>query len=381
MKFFSNDAKETTEDQAHDDRDLATPGSVEAVPQQRAGSPWSDAPGSDADLARDDYSRDEVRPDDTVADGAPRVESESETDTGSRTDFRNDDLRNDDLQSDELRNDELRNDDLQNDELRRDDDSEVRTDGDEPVRSDADPVAHTEAVDLPLDDDDETRDRTDRADQGFGDRPETDLGTVENRDDVDERDAADRTVVDTADAQTYGPDGTVTPATVDSDNDFDRTPDDLDRTQVDEPVVAQADTDRVTSEEDHEVTDTSADFEPAVAADTTAADADADADVVPVPVDTTADKTPGSVEEPKIDRLFTDGDSFAERFREIQLRFVDSPKDATAEAATLVGEAVDRLTSALKSQQESLSSSSDDTERLRVELRGYRDMLNRLTAL
>ncbi|MGK5681211.1 hypothetical protein [Actinoplanes sp. URMC 104] len=81
------------------------------------------------------------------------------------------------------------------------------------------------------------------------------------------------------------------------------------------------------------------------------------------------------------ERLLPDGDSFVERFREIQLRFVDEPKEATAEAATLVGDAVDRLTSALKAQRDKLGGNADDTEKLRVELRAYREILNRLIAL
>ncbi|MBU2669560.1 hypothetical protein KOI35_39225 [Actinoplanes bogorensis] len=81
------------------------------------------------------------------------------------------------------------------------------------------------------------------------------------------------------------------------------------------------------------------------------------------------------------ERLLPDGDSYAERFREIQLRFVDEPKAATAEAAELVGDAVDKLTSALKAQRDSLGGNADDTEKLRVELRAYRDIINRLTQL
>lgn len=81
------------------------------------------------------------------------------------------------------------------------------------------------------------------------------------------------------------------------------------------------------------------------------------------------------------DRLLPDGDTFAERFRDIQLRFVDDPKDATAEASRLVEEVVDKLTSTLKSQRDALGGNADDTEKLRVELRGYRDILNRLLSL
>src|SRR5688572_13933183 len=44
MKFFSNEAKENTDE----DRDRAESDTT-TVPQQRAGSPWSDAPGAAED--------------------------------------------------------------------------------------------------------------------------------------------------------------------------------------------------------------------------------------------------------------------------------------------------------------------------------------------
>ena len=57
-------------------------------------------------------------------------------------------------------------------------------------------------------------------------------------------------------------------------------------------------------------------------------------------------------------------------------------KEATSEAARLVDEAVDKLTASLKSQKEALSGDNgEDTEKLRVELRGYRDILNRILDL
>jgi hypothetical protein len=91
--------------------------------------------------------------------------------------------------------------------------------------------------------------------------------------------------------------------------------------------------------------------------------------------------TPGSVPAPELDRLFPGGDAFADRFREIQLVFVDTPKEATAQAASLVAEAVQAVTSALNERKNALTAGSDDTEQLRVELRGYRDLLNRITKL
>ena len=77
-----------------------------------------------------------------------------------------------------------------------------------------------------------------------------------------------------------------------------------------------------------------------------------------------------------------DATSFQERWRDVQLRFVDSPKEATAEAAGLLDEAVDRLAASLRAQKNRLAGDgTEDTEKLRIELRGYRDMLNRLLDL
>jgi len=77
----------------------------------------------------------------------------------------------------------------------------------------------------------------------------------------------------------------------------------------------------------------------------------------------------------------TDAQGFQERWREVQLRFVDSPKEATDEAAQLVEEAVDRLTASLRSRKQGVAGDSDDTEALRIQLRGYRDILNRILGL
>lgn len=76
-----------------------------------------------------------------------------------------------------------------------------------------------------------------------------------------------------------------------------------------------------------------------------------------------------------------DTDAFRERWRDVQLRFVDDPKGATAEAAGLVDEAVDKLTAALRDHRGSLAKGSEETEALRVELRSYRDILDRLLGL
>jgi len=110
-----------------------------------------------------------------------------------------------------------------------------------------------------------------------------------------------------------------------------------------------------------------------------AATAGTDADTT-----TGTESKPGTVGAPGLAKLFgDDAGSFRDRWRDVQLRFVDSPKEATSEAAALVDEVVDRLASSLKSQRAALAGegAADDTEKLRVELRSYRDFLNRLLDL
>ena len=87
--------------------------------------------------------------------------------------------------------------------------------------------------------------------------------------------------------------------------------------------------------------------------------------------------------EPDLGSLFgaEDAQTFKNHWRDVQLRFVDSPKDATTEAAAMVDEAVDKLTASLRAHRGKLANESEDTEKLRIELRGYRDMLNRILDL
>jgi hypothetical protein len=91
-----------------------------------------------------------------------------------------------------------------------------------------------------------------------------------------------------------------------------------------------------------------------------------------------------AADEPTVGPLFADHDAhgFRDRWRDVQLRFVDDPKAAADEAATLVEQAVDALTANLRQQHRSLGAVAEaDTEQLRVRLRGYRDFLDRLLAL
>ncbi len=104
--------------------------------------------------------------------------------------------------------------------------------------------------------------------------------------------------------------------------------------------------------------------------------------------DAPAEQLPGTVPAPQLGPLFADSDahSFRDRWRDVQLCFVDDPKGATDDAATLIDEAVDTLADSLRSQKDQLAGaaatdSAHDTEQLRVRLRSYRDFLDRLLDL
>ncbi|MDH6460012.1 hypothetical protein M2302_000163 [Micromonospora sp. A200] len=74
--------------------------------------------------------------------------------------------------------------------------------------------------------------------------------------------------------------------------------------------------------------------------------------------------------------------AFRDRWREVQLRFVDDPRAAVGEAQSLVEEAIQALSEALATQKEKLggwqTAGSADTEQLRVAVRQYRDFLDRV---
>ncbi|SCL39227.1 hypothetical protein GA0070624_6493 [Micromonospora rhizosphaerae] len=73
---------------------------------------------------------------------------------------------------------------------------------------------------------------------------------------------------------------------------------------------------------------------------------------------------------------------FRDRWRDIQLRFVDDPRAAVGEAQALVDEAMEALSAALRDQKTKLGgwqeSGAADTEQLRVAVRAYRDFLDRV---
>ncbi|MEU6711033.1 hypothetical protein ABZ897_06075 [Nonomuraea sp. NPDC046802] len=74
------------------------------------------------------------------------------------------------------------------------------------------------------------------------------------------------------------------------------------------------------------------------------------------------------------------------RWRELQTSFVDDPGEAVQRADGLVGEVVESLTSSLNSRTNALRErwkdpETADTEQLRLALRDYRGVLERLLAL
>ncbi|MFV2102757.1 hypothetical protein [Micromonospora sp. LOL_024] len=78
----------------------------------------------------------------------------------------------------------------------------------------------------------------------------------------------------------------------------------------------------------------------------------------------------------------TTAQGFRDRWRDVQLRFVDDPKAAAGEAQSLVDEAMEALSTALAEHRSKLGSwqeaSLADTEQLRVAVREYRDFLDRV---
>jgi hypothetical protein len=106
------------------------------------------------------------------------------------------------------------------------------------------------------------------------------------------------------------------------------------------------------------------------------------------PAEENTELMPGDVPVEPVTGLWGDdaADGFRERWRAVQLRFVDDPHGAADEAAGLVGEAVDELTASLSRQRGGLddwrSSAGDtDTERLRMAVQRYREFLDRVLEL
>ncbi|TMQ89663.1 hypothetical protein ETD83_38950 [Actinomadura soli] len=87
-------------------------------------------------------------------------------------------------------------------------------------------------------------------------------------------------------------------------------------------------------------------------------------------------ESPGRLLDP------AEAERFRERWREVQSGFVDDPGEAVRRADGLASDAVDALGHAIAAHRRSLAEGAakdgPDTERLRLALRGYRDLLNRV---
>ncbi|AGZ39680.1 hypothetical protein [Actinoplanes friuliensis] len=330
MRFFSNDARETTDEQARDDDQ---PEKVQsdpvAVPNQRPPSPWStpaaaDSPSTPENDRWDDADR---QPDDSVVTTSSNTYAGStaapDPDAPAATPWNKDDARADG--------------------------DDTRVDGDHTRVDGHDHGGPADELDLPLDDKSTTTSPDDDVlkDNGTFDEP---------------------TAVDPATDKPLSADDTDETVALKDEGDFN------DPKAVDPVTETPLDKDdRDTAVDEH---DTSSVSEPAVS----------EPAVVPVPVPVAAAapaSAPATAPAAKKETVFDESDaqSFQERWREVQLRFVDSPKDAAGDAAKLVDEAFDKLTAALKSQRDGLTNDTEDTEQLRVQLRGYRDILNRILGL
>ena len=78
-------------------------------------------------------------------------------------------------------------------------------------------------------------------------------------------------------------------------------------------------------------------------------------------------------------------DGFRDRWQQIQLRFIDDPRNAAEQAQSLTSDVCAGLTDALTRHRGELDrwqgAQLDDTEELRVTVRRYRDLLDRLLGL
>jgi hypothetical protein len=69
---------------------------------------------------------------------------------------------------------------------------------------------------------------------------------------------------------------------------------------------------------------------------------------------------------------------YQQRFEALQAEFIEQPRAAVEKAETLIEEAVDRMMTSLRERVRSVHSEigdGDDTERLRLAMRSYRDLI------
>ncbi|MFD4431189.1 hypothetical protein [Nocardia sp. NPDC058497] len=98
-----------------------------------------------------------------------------------------------------------------------------------------------------------------------------------------------------------------------------------------------------------------------------------------------AETTAAPTEEDETPQLLTteDEEGFRERWREVQNKFVDDPRDAVLTADTLVAEVMQTLATTFAEHKQELEGQWNrgeraDTEDLRMALRHYRSFFNRL---
>ncbi|MDT5040072.1 MAG: hypothetical protein QOE51_1057 [Actinoplanes sp.] len=357
MRFFSNDARETTEN------DTERPDDPNAVPQQRTGSPWSD---TRTDSTPQDAGTVPVEPDPNDPDGVPAATDEHDPDVDVPLDERDTATDAHVNESTVTSPDAPVNEPTDAEVAGSDEDPALRDEGDFDEPNAVDPV-----TDRPLGQSENAAET--------GDEDETE-NTAETGDETGDEDAAeDETGESDAEARTDVDDDADKLDVVESDSES--------TTYAGAAAAEDADTRHDdTVAEDPTPADT-AETAPVVAAVPVPATAQAEtpaasAAEAPAAVEDAPAK-PGAVAEKPVEALFgaDDAKAFQERWRDVQMRFVDSPKDAATEAAGLVDEAVDKLTASLKSQKDSLRSDSDDTEQLRAEVRAYRDILHKVLSL
>ena len=340
MRFFSNDAKDNV-----DDQDAADQAAKAEVPQQRAGSPWQHGPseGADRPVTHEPAPQPTAFGASTVGGAVAASAAAGPYDTDGHSTDRVTDA------SSGIADDRT---------VVLDSRPGDRADG---VIDDRIDDRVDRRVDERLDDrvDDRVDDRLDsQIDDRLGHRVDDRVDDrLDDRvdDRVDDRlDDADRTV--TIDQDRTVPigerAGDVTPDRHPHDDEVVDIPLE-DKGTFDDPKVTDE------TETDHSAEKTSVE------------------EIVAVPATTTESTISGPAP------FFPTAETQAlkERWRDVQLRFVDDPKGATGEAAQLVDEAVDKLTTALRDQRGSLAKGTEDTEALRVELRAYRDILDRLLGL
>ncbi|UQU68792.1 hypothetical protein COUCH_32690 [Couchioplanes caeruleus] len=363
MRFFSNDSRDSADEQAQEERPDRVQSDPVAVPGQRPPSPWSNTP---AEANTDDATATVPVRDDRDDRDQPEFHEPGPQPTafGAST-------VGGAVAASAVAN--PLNDQWDSTDRVSAADSGVGDDrmvapGDGSVESPSESNTRTYASNTATDD---TRTGTPQAGPGAGQDDVVDVALDDHGtfDDPQVKDQVTETTTDT-DAQSAPLDAN--PALKDEGG-FDDpkavdpvTDETLDRTAADRPAVSDAsDASDASVAEDNTV----------VVAEPIAA---APAATTPAPA-----PTPATPSAPASEGFFAaaDAQGFQERWRDVQLRFVDSPKEATDEAAKLVEEAVDRLTASLRSRKEGIAGDGDDTEALRVQLRGYRDILNRILGL